>query len=353
MTVLGANADQLEALAIHLENSARDLEMMLTQGAGSLRLTSLSSTVSEIWKGPRSRAFADVWSTRHLPKLRTLEKLLRDAATNARTEAKQQRSTSEVDRDLAAGPSAPVGGAGAIFGSGLFASGPSAQTMVDRLRGLVDDLGTANDLFEARHVITYALMVGGSVSTFHVPGLADIGHGLALHHGDEERARFFASSKGGLKTALGRSTEALGVGGTSVERLKGAEGTIAIEGVLMVAAGVQHGVGSSEFAEQTVKSSLDVGASYAVPFLGPAALDGGIAIGGLIYNHTGVGEWMMKNNPVTDRDVAAAGYNAQADMAITRKDFASANRLNDQAMQEAAQATKESSGWKGLWNALL
>lgn len=94
MTTVGMDPDQLEAFAVTLDRSADELRSMLHEGAGSVALATLGSTLSTIWQGPRAQNFANLWSSRHLAQLRGLERLLRDAANDVRREARQQRDTS-------------------------------------------------------------------------------------------------------------------------------------------------------------------------------------------------------------------------------------------------------------------
>src|SRR4051794_18759030 len=96
MTTTGMDADQLERFATSLDHSADELHNMLREGAGSVALATLGATVSTIWQGPRAQNFANIWSSRHLVRLRGLEQLLRDGATAARREAGQQRTSSDA-----------------------------------------------------------------------------------------------------------------------------------------------------------------------------------------------------------------------------------------------------------------
>ena len=94
--MFGADADELEAIAAELESYEDELGHLLSQGVGSVALLGLSATLNSIWAGPRASEFAGVWQSRHLLRVRDVQATLREAATDLRRNAAEQRRTSGV-----------------------------------------------------------------------------------------------------------------------------------------------------------------------------------------------------------------------------------------------------------------
>lgn len=119
----GADADELEQIAAELEGYERELGQLLREGVGAVSLVGLSTTLSSIWRGPRASEFAAIWQARHLLRIRGAQGLLKDAATDLRRNADDQRKTSAVQR-----------------GSGGRKPSPYEQGVIDRFREGTDEV---------------------------------------------------------------------------------------------------------------------------------------------------------------------------------------------------------------------
>ena len=88
MTMLGMNPESVRSMATQLDNSAWDIEGMIT------RLTGLLGGVE--WNGPDAAAFRSDWDGAHVTALRNVLTALNAAAARARTNADQQDQASAV-----------------------------------------------------------------------------------------------------------------------------------------------------------------------------------------------------------------------------------------------------------------
>jgi hypothetical protein len=88
MTMVGADADRLEAAAAHMRKAADELDAH--SAAVGHQLGGLS------WLGQLAGAFANLWSSHHKPQLGSTAHFIREAADRLTANAKQQRDASAV-----------------------------------------------------------------------------------------------------------------------------------------------------------------------------------------------------------------------------------------------------------------
>ena len=132
---------------------------------------------------------------------------------------------------------------------------------------------------------------------------------------------------------------------------RGMQLTVATEAAELLVEWHQHGLGSPEFTNQAVRSSLTVGANYVVPGLGPLAADAGFKIGDALIARTGVDERALEFHPSSDAIRSADDYAQRSDEALRRGDFDEAHRLAERGREEARRAQQQASGVRGVANA--
>jgi surface antigen len=100
MTMVGADADRLEAAAAHMQKAADELDAH--SAALGHQLGGLS------WLGQLAGAFANLWSSHHKPQLGSTAHFIREAADRLAANAKQQRDASAVSGASLGGQAAPA-----------------------------------------------------------------------------------------------------------------------------------------------------------------------------------------------------------------------------------------------------
>ncbi len=101
MSMVGADAEALEALAAHLDGQADALDRSYVQLSRQLG--------SSPWKGPSADRFRREWTQVHLGQKNLVRNHLREAAEALRHNARQQRDTSRASGGAAGGSSTGAG----------------------------------------------------------------------------------------------------------------------------------------------------------------------------------------------------------------------------------------------------
>jgi len=141
----GADADELEAIAKELDQYEQELGQLLLEGVGAVSLVGLSATLNTIWMGPRATEFAGIWEARHLLRIREVQATLKDAASDLRTNAADQRRTSLGSGGKYQPPKTALS---PIHNSGGNNDRPSDVEGLEWLEEISDAIGLGEDVWE-------------------------------------------------------------------------------------------------------------------------------------------------------------------------------------------------------------
>lgn len=350
--MFGADSEELERIATELEAYEDELGHLLSQGVGSVALLGLSATLSTIWAGPRANEFAGVWQSRHLLRVRDVQATLKEAATDLRKNASEQRRTSSRNSGLS---SAQINRMQLAFKEALN-------------RGIGFDSNHTWPLFPPLVPLfpSSPPFLGGSPPNFPDPHtlwkaieIAELGGAWFLEHGDVLEAnrgilsfgRFF-QGKPYLRNAFEWSDE-LGTFGNYASRAGTAISAISLTSDIAVLTNSLIEDGLTWENALRAGDALWTGAGMAFPPVGwtKMAWDTGNLIGDLTFHHTPLGEYLMNAHPGSEHIRRAEVLNSETPELLKAGRFDEAHQINKQAMEEAKRAREESEGAKGLWNA--
>ena len=156
MGMVGADVDQLRALARTLDQAADRMESTASSATGLLDRAA--------WRGPDADRYRSGWRSSSLPQVRNAVAALREAAATAKRNADAQEAASSADGGAASG--GPVGGAGSTGG------GAAGGGLLDPFVDARDFLGS-----NALWPITFGTALGkfdklGALSLVDALGLA-------------------------------------------------------------------------------------------------------------------------------------------------------------------------------------
>ncbi len=359
----GADADELEQIASELERYEEELGQLLREGVGAVSLLGLSATLNSIWMGPRASEFAGLWQSRHLLRIRDVQSLLSQAASDLRKNAQEQRvASSGLPESVWPVPGNEprwldwfpgIGGIRTPWINDwphnqpwfperlpLFPTSPpflpegwytALPHPIDLWRSMKDFESFRSKIFDLSDL---AIDGGDYVDdVFLHPTRWFRGNPLTrnVFEWSDELGTFgnYASRAGTVIGAVGLTTDIAVLTDSLID-----------DGVTWTNAG----------------RTIDViwsGAGMAYPPVGwtKAAWDTGTAIGDWTFENTPTGEYLMSAHPASDHIRRAELLNSEAPALLEAGRFEEAHQINREAMDAAANAREESEGAKGLLNA--